>query len=55
MRDENAPRALLESALAPVKVVKRKGVANSSGWNGWVLLAHDTTVSLPTPEPETEH
>jgi membrane protein DedA with SNARE-associated domain/membrane-associated phospholipid phosphatase len=53
MRDENAPRALLESALAPVKVVKRKGVADSSGWNGWVLLAHDTTVSLPTPE--TEH
>jgi len=55
MRDENAPRALLETALAPVKVVKRKGFADASGWNGWVLLAHDTTVSLPTPDMPSEH
>ena len=52
LRDENAPRALLEAALAPVKAVSRGAAIDPWGWNGWVLLAHDATVSLPVPETE---
>jgi undecaprenyl-diphosphatase len=46
-RDESAPRALLEEALAPVRVAYRHLPPDRWGWDGWVLLGHDPSISLP--------
>ncbi|HLI12515.1 MAG TPA: VTT domain-containing protein [Alphaproteobacteria bacterium] len=54
MRDENAARERLEMALAPVRVVERKAEPDPWAWNGWVLLAHDPSISLPDPEKRVE-
>ncbi|HUI19418.1 MAG TPA: VTT domain-containing protein [Alphaproteobacteria bacterium] len=49
-RDENAPRAQLEAELGPTRIVRRSVSPDRSGWDGWVLLAHDPSFTVSDRE-----
>jgi undecaprenyl-diphosphatase len=49
-RDENAPREQLEAELSPARIVRRSVRSDRSGWDGWVLLAHDPSFTLSDRE-----